>query len=120
MSSSFRYTLTKLRTLPSSVKICLRRSGNCAVRAVSASPTVAPGAVTASCLPVNWRSGVGIRILGISVCQFLFVCRSLVDVGQPAVGVVELALADGEHHERIPGARILEIGFGEVRVAIGV
>src|ERR1039457_6719780 len=104
MSSSFKYTLTKLRTLPSSLKICLRKAGNCAVSAFSASPTVAPGTATASCLPVNCRRGVGIRTLGISVTQLLFLCRGLFDVWQPTVGVMKLAVADGKHHERVPRA----------------
>src|SRR5881398_484795 len=40
MSSSFTYTLTKLRSRPSSVNKCLRRSAYCVVRWLSASPTV--------------------------------------------------------------------------------
>src|SRR5580698_192752 len=120
MSSSFKYTLTKLRTLPSSLKICLRRSGNCAVRLVSAEPTVSPVTVTESCLPVNWRRGVGIRILAILVNQLLFVRFSLVRVRQPGIGVVELALLDRQHYERIPRTGILQIGFGKIRAAIGV
>src|SRR5580700_6322481 len=120
MSSSFKYTLTKLRTLPSSLKICLRRSGNCAVRLVSAEPTVSPATVTESCLPVNWRRGVGIRILAISVNQLLFVRFSLVGIRQPGIGVVELAFLDGQHHERIPRTGIFQIGFGKISPAIGV
>src|ERR1039457_7182887 len=120
MSSSFRYTLTKLRTLPSSLKICLRRSGNCAVSAFSTSPTVAPATVTESCFPVNCRRGVGIRTLAISVTQLLFRRLGLFDVRQPTVGVVKLAVANGKHHERVPRARILQIGLGKIGVAIGV
>src|SRR6516164_2339757 len=102
MSSSFRYTLRKLRTFPSSVKICFRRSGNSVVSAASTSPTVAPGAVTASCFPVNCRNGVGISTLAILVSQLLFGRLGLFGVGQPAIGVVELALPDREDHEGIP------------------
>src|SRR5271157_5526095 len=120
MSSSFRYTLTKLRTLPSSLKICLRRSGYWAVSAFSTSPTVAPATATASWRPVNCRRGVGIKTLGISVNQLLLDGFGLLGVGQPAIGVVEFALLNGEHHEGIPGARILQIGFGKIGVAIGV
>src|SRR5271155_4664663 len=120
MSSSFKYTLTKLRTLPSSLKICLRRSGNCAVRSASAEPTVSPATVTESCLPVNWRRGVGIRILAISVNQLLFVRLGLVRVRQPGIGVVELAFLNRQHYERIPRTGILQIGFGKIRAAIGM
>src|SRR5580658_5046585 len=120
MSSSFKYTLTKLRSLPSSVKICLRRSGNCAVKSASAAPTVSPVTVTESCLPVNWRRGVGIRILGISVNQLLFVRFGLVGVRQPGIGMVEFAFLDRQHHERIPGTGMLQIGFGKISAAIGM
>src|SRR5580693_2795895 len=120
MSSSFKYTLTKLRTLPSSLKICLRRSGNCAVRSASAEPTVSPVTVTESCLAVNWRRGVGIRILAILVDQLLFVRFGLVGVRQPGIGMVELALLDRQHYERIPRTGILQIGFGKIRAAIGM
>src|ERR1039458_1437281 len=114
MSSSFKYTLTKLRTLPSSLKICLRRSGNCAVRAFSTSPTVEPATVTESCFPVNSLSGVGIKPLAISVEQLLFGRLGLVEVRQPAIGVVEFALLNGEHHERIPGAGIPQVGLRKI------
>ena len=67
MSSSFRYTLTKLRSLPSSLNRCLRRSAYCVVSAVSTSPTVAPLSSTVSFLSAYCRRGVGIRILAISV-----------------------------------------------------
>src|ERR1017187_9465 len=120
MSSSFRYTLTKLRTLPSSLKICLRSSGNCAVRAFSTSPTVEPATVTESCFPVNCRRGVGIKTLAISVDQLLFGRFGLVEVRQPAIGVVEFTLLNGEHHERVPGAGIPQVGLRKIRVAVGV
>src|SRR5579872_504447 len=107
MSSSFRYTLTKLRSLPSSLKICLRRSGYCVVSVVSTSPTVAPDALTASCLPVNCRRGVGINTLAISVSQLLFRRFGLLEIRQPAVGVVEFTLLDRQHHKGIPRAGIL-------------
>src|SRR5271169_2409610 len=111
MSSSFRYTLTKLRSLPSSVKICLRKSGKRPANASSASPTVPPETVTAFSLAVYCRSGVGIRIFGMSVLQLLSSGFGAVEVRQPAIGVVELAFLHRQHHERIPGAGILQIGF---------
>src|ERR1035441_8107510 len=120
MSSSFKYTLTKLRTLPSSLKICLRRSGNCAVSAASTSPTVAPATVTESCFPVNWRRGEGIKTLAISVDQLLFCRFGLVEVRQPAIGVVEFALLNREHYERIPGAGIPQVGPRKIRIAVRV
>src|ERR1035441_3367468 len=109
MSSSFRYTLMKLRSLPSSLKICLRRSGKRLVSASSASPTVPPGTVTLFSLAVYCRSGVGIRIFGMSVQQLLSGGFGLFDVRQPAIGVVKLAFLHREHHERIPRAGILQI-----------
>src|ERR1017187_1220150 len=120
MSSSFRYTLTKLRTLPSPLKICLRRSGNWAVSEFSTSPTVEPATVTESCFPVNCRRGVGIKTLAISVNQLLFRRFGLVEVGQPAIGVVEFALLNREHHEGIPGAGIPQVRLRKIRVAVGV
>src|SRR5579863_8695333 len=107
MSSSLRYTLTKLRSLPSSLKICRRRSGYSVMSAFNTSPTVPPEACTESCLPVNWRRGVGIRILAILITQLLFRRVGLLEIGQPAIGVMEFTLLDRQHHERIPGARIL-------------
>src|ERR1035441_3882489 len=120
MSSSFRYTLTKLRTLPSSLKICLRRSGNCAVRPFSTSPTVAPATVTESCFPVNCRRGVGIKTLAISVDQLLFRRFGLVEVRLPAIGVMEFALLNRKHYERIAGAGIPQVRLRKIRVAVGV
>src|ERR1039458_7492110 len=120
MSSSLRYTLTKLRSLPSSVKICLRRSGYSVVSAVSTSPTVAPGTVTESCFAVNWRSGVGISILAMSVNQLLFWRFGLLEVGQKAIGVVELAFLNRQDDEGVPRAGIPQIGGGKIRVAIGM
>src|ERR1022692_1622208 len=120
MSSSFRYTVTKRRPWPSSLKICLRRSGNCAVRAFSTSPTVAPATVTESCFPVNCRRGVGIKTLAISVDQLLFGRFGLVEVRQPAIGVMEFAALNREHHERIPGAGIPQVGLRKIGVAIRV
>src|ERR1017187_6408060 len=120
MSSSFRYTLTKLRTLPSSLKICLRRSGNCAVSAFSTSPTVEPATVTESCFPIYCRKGVGIETLAISVDQLLFRRFGLLEVRQPAIGVVEFALLNGEHHERIPGEGIPQVGLRKIGVAVRV
>src|ERR1700688_754900 len=60
ISSSFKYTFTKLRIFPSSVKRCFFNSENVPVRLPSASPTVAAVHSMLDCFPVNWRSGVGI------------------------------------------------------------
>src|SRR5216684_524301 len=60
MSSSFTYTFTKLRSLPSSVKRCLRNSANSFVRWPSASPTVAAWNSAEARFPAYGRSGVGI------------------------------------------------------------
>src|SRR3981081_3235155 len=95
-----------------------RRSWCWLVRSVSASPTVPPFTCTVSCLPVYCRKGVGIRILGINQ---LFLFRfGLLRIGQPAIGVVELPLLNGEHDKRIPGTGILQIRLREIGVAIGM
>src|SRR6266852_175798 len=60
MSSSFTYTFTKLRSLPSSVKRCFRKSANSFVRWPSASPTVAAWNSAEARFPAYGRSGVGI------------------------------------------------------------
>src|SRR5882672_10048152 len=60
MSSSFTYTFTKLRSLPSSVKRCLRKSANSFVRWPRASPTVAAWNSAEARFPAYGRSGVGI------------------------------------------------------------
>src|SRR5712692_8418154 len=63
MSSSLRYTFTKLRSLPCSLYRCGFSPLYLVLRLTSSSPIVAPSTSTASCLPVNGRNGVGIRIL---------------------------------------------------------
>src|SRR5689334_7911823 len=63
MSSSFTYTFTKLRSFPSSVYKCFRRSPYCAVNRPSASPTVSAGTSAESFFPANTRSGVGMITL---------------------------------------------------------
>src|SRR5271165_2474066 len=62
MSSSFRYTLTKDRSLPSSEYRCFLSSGCFAVSASSACPTVDASTPTVACLSVYTRKGVGIWI----------------------------------------------------------
>ena len=57
MSSSFRYTLTKLRSLPSSLKSCLRRSGNLLGQRRQHFADGRAGESTESCLSANWRKG---------------------------------------------------------------
>src|SRR5882672_4759688 len=69
MSSSFTYTFTKLRSLPSSVKRCLRNSANSFVRWPSASPTVAAWNSAEARFPAYGRSGVG--IITLTVITFL-------------------------------------------------
>src|SRR6185436_2837939 len=77
MSSSFTYTLTKLRSLPWSLYRCALRPLCLRVRSASSSPTVAPAASTASCLSVYGLSGVGMRIFAM-VKAALFEARSIV------------------------------------------
>src|SRR5882672_6895818 len=60
MSSSFTYTFTKLRSLPSSVKRCFRKSTNSLVRWPRASPTVVAWNSAEARFPAYGRSGVGI------------------------------------------------------------
>src|SRR5882762_3564217 len=60
MSSSFKYTFTKLRSFPSSVKRCLRSSACCVVRPLSASPTVCAETSAESFFAAYTRNGVGI------------------------------------------------------------
>src|SRR5205814_6569246 len=77
MSSSFTYTLTKLRSLPCSLYRCAFRPECLRVRSASSSPTVAPAASTASCLSVYGLSGVGMRIFAM-IETALFEARSIV------------------------------------------
>src|SRR5579884_2602644 len=128
MSSSFTYTLTKLRSRPSSVYRCFFRSPYRDVSAPSASPTVAPGSSTVLCLSAYCRRAVGIRILAINLLSTrglrrgdpeLFPIRvCLLRVRQKAVGVIEAPPADRKHHERIPRAGVLQIRLGKIRVAV--
>src|SRR5450432_685209 len=55
-----------------------------------------------------------------SVDQLLFWRVGLIDVGQKAIGVVELAFLNRQDDEGIPRAGILQIGGGEIRVAVGM
>src|SRR5229473_5873735 len=77
MSSSFRYTLTKLRSFPCSLYRCAFSPACFVVRSASSSPTVTPSASTASFLSVYGRSGVGIRIL-VAIQVALFETGSIV------------------------------------------
>src|SRR5436190_21354199 len=95
-----------------------RRSSCRVVSSVSASPTVPPVTWTVSCFPVYCRRGVGIKILGIN--QLFLFRLGLLRVGQPAIGVVELTLLNGEHDKRIPWTGVLEIGLREIGGAIGM
>src|ERR1700687_3774705 len=76
MSSSFRYTLTKLRSFPSSLYRWALSPPCFFVKSASSSPTVAPSASTASFLSVYGLSGVGIRIL-VAMELALFEIRSI-------------------------------------------
>src|SRR5581483_10427391 len=130
MSSSFTYTLTKLRSRPSSVYRCFFRSPYFDVSAPSASPTVAPGSSTVLCLSAYCRRAVGIRIFAInlfSTCGLsrrnpeIFLLRvGLLRIRQEAVRVIEAPAADGKHHERIPGAGVLQVRRGEICVTVGM
>src|SRR5438477_6006 len=77
MSSSFKYTLTKLRSLPCSLYRCALRPECFLVRSASSSPIVAPCASTASCLSVYGRSGVGIRIFVVAIQRALIKTGSI-------------------------------------------
>src|SRR5262245_37008911 len=97
MSSSFTYTLTKLRSLPCSLYRCAFRPACFRVKSASSSPTVAPIASTLSCLSVYGRSGVGMRIFAI-VKIALFETRSIVfEIPHGHVG----RLAVGDRHDDV-------------------
>src|SRR5450759_2625646 len=55
-----------------------------------------------------------------SVDQLLFWRFGLIEVGQKAIGVVELAFLNRQDNEGIPRAGIPQIGGGKIRVAVGM
>src|SRR6185295_15660979 len=93
MSSSFTYTLTKLRSLPCSLYRCVLRPECLRVRSASSSPIVAPAASTASCLSVYGRSGVGIRM-------FVAIQRALIETGPIFFQEPNGHVARGARHDR--------------------
>src|SRR5947207_12130676 len=101
MSSSFTYTLTKLRSLPCSLYRCAFRPECLRVRSASSSPTVAPAASTASCLSVYGLSGVGMRIFAMMESA-LFETRAIV-FQKPHGHVARHAL--GDRHDDVRKVR---------------
>src|SRR5579862_8459464 len=55
-----------------------------------------------------------------SILQFLVLGFGLIGVREPAIGVVEGAVANREHYKRIPRTGVLQVGLREVGIAIGV
>src|SRR6185503_9003897 len=100
MSSSFTYTLTKLRSLPCSLYRCVLRPECLRVRSASSSPTVAPAASTASCLSVYGRSGVGMRIFAMMQTA-LFETRTVV-FQIPDGHIARLRATGGVHGGPVP------------------
>src|SRR5256885_5608876 len=99
---------TKLRSFPSWLYRCVLRPECFAVRSASSSPTVRPSASTASCLSVNGRSGVGIRILVAMLKRALFECGAI--VCEPPYGdVARGARRHGHDHVRERRPRVIEI-----------
>src|SRR5947209_5860723 len=124
MSSSLTYTLTKLRSLPSSLYRWRFSSPYWDVSAPRSSPTVPPVSSTESFLSAYWRSGVGMRILGIVIRigqdQLFGIGNGLLLVGNERFRVVDPAGLNGDNHVRVPGPGVREVGRREVGVAIRV
>src|SRR3954465_6680015 len=134
MSSSLRYTFTKLRRRPCSLYKCGFNPAYFAVRSPSSSPMVTPSASTASCLPVNGRNGVGIRILfAISYTSFgrgnTATLRAFERIfaelrtigGQPPDGhLLRLPLLNRNNHIPEERKRVIEIILGRARRMIGM
>src|ERR1700722_4278527 len=118
MSSSFRYTLTKLRSLPASLNRCALSPPCFFVRSASSSPTVAPSASTASFLSVYGLSGVGIRIF-VAMELALFETGSvLFEIPDGHAG--RSARHDRHNHIRERRPRMIEIELGRPRRVIGM
>src|SRR5579859_7152757 len=138
MSSSFRYTFTKLRNFPSSVKRCLRRSPNSTVSLPNASPTVFAGNSAESFFAAKTRSGVGmITFTGIFFSVFLFRCvpnlvprsnrRAALDLNcfgrkllaiviqPPRSHILRLTFGDADDDVAVPRPCVLAIVFARAR-----
>src|SRR6202049_5362491 len=118
MSSSFRYTLTKLRSLPASWNRCALSPPCFFVRSASNSPTVAPSASTASFLSVNGLSGVGIRILVAMELALFEIGSVLYEIPHGHVG--RGARRDRHDHVREGRPRMIEIELRRQRRMIGM
>src|SRR5205809_1956212 len=118
MSSSFTYTLTKLRSLPCSLYRCAFRPECLRVRSASSSPTVVPAASTASCLSVYGLSGVGMRIFAM-IQTALFEARTIV-FQEPHGHVLRQALGDGHDDVREGRPRVIEVVLRRPRGMIRV
>src|SRR5262245_4520335 len=108
MSSSFKYTFTKLRSLPWSLYRCALRPLCFLVRSARSSPIVAPCASTASCLSVYGRSGVGIRIFVVAIQRALIKTGS-VFLQKPDGHVARRARHHRHNHVRKRRPRMIEI-----------
>src|ERR1700730_4504250 len=117
MSSSFRYTLTKLRNLPASLNRCALSPPCFFVRSASSSPTVAPSASTASFLSVYGLSGVGIRIL-VGIELDLFEIGSVL-FQIPHGHVARGARLNGHDHVGEGRPRVIEVELRRPRRMIG-
>src|SRR5258708_24396175 len=118
MSSSFRYTLTKLRSFPSSLYRWALSPPCLFVKSASSSPTVVPSASTASFLSLYGLSGVGIRIL---VAMKL----ALFEIGSVLFQMPHGHVARGARHNRHDHVRkgrpgMIEIELRRPRRMIGM
>src|SRR5882762_4191553 len=130
--------LTKLRSRPSSVYKCLRRSPYVVVSCLSASPTVAALNSTLDCLPAKGRNAVGISSLiaivryppksfillywrGAYFSRQIFwqIMRTVVRQ-PPRKHFPRLASGHGNDHVAVPRPRMLAIEFAGPRRMIGM
>src|SRR3954471_16932427 len=118
MSSSFKYTFTKLRSFPCSLYRWAFSPACLAVRSASSSPTVAPSASTASFLSVYGRSGVGIRIF-VAMQIALLECGAVV-LEIPHRHVCRPAACHGHNHVRKRRPCMIQIVLGRPRRMIGM
>src|SRR5262245_42600737 len=119
MSSSFKYTLTKLRSLPWSLYRCALRPECRFVRSASSSPMVAPWASTASCLSVYGRSGVGIRIFVVAI-QGALIKTGSVFLQKPDGHIARRARHHRDNHISKVRPRVIEIELRRPRRMIRV
>src|SRR5437764_3035627 len=119
MSSSFTYTLTKLRRRPCSLYRCGLRPECLDVRSARSSPTVLPSASTASFLSVYGLSGVGIRIFVAMMQPALYESRSIV-FQKPNRHVAGRARRDRHDHVGKRRPRVIQIVLGRPRGMIRV